>query len=160
MKIPSFGETKPKIRIKNTKKAVKVAKKPILREKLGVLGESSSVKTTEKRKYNVENLHPYQKGEERARKNGAVGGTVKAMNAAVLKENATVVAESGKIPHLTKKALDVAEKDPDYAKALLTVVDMAMKNVGATFDQSPDAKQKIEVDGKMDNTLNVKISEA
>ena len=42
----------------------------------------------------------------------------------------------------------------------MQLAERAAKFIGATFDQSPDAKQRVELDGKLDNTLNVKISEA
>lgn len=134
-------------------KAIKAKKKP---KKSAV----SAVKHSVKRKYNVENLTPYKKGEERTKRNASLGGTVKAMNASVLKANVKVVAESGKLPEITKKALTIAETDPEMSLLLLNIVEKASKITGSTFDQSPDAKQKIELDGKMDNTLEVVMTKA
>ena len=36
----------------------------------------------------------------------------------------------------------------------------AARMVGATFDQSEDAKQKVELSGQVDSTLEITITEA
>ena len=39
----------------------------------------------------------------------------------------------------------------------MQLAERAAKFIGSTHDQSDDAKQKIELAGKLDNNLNVKI---
>lgn len=151
MNIPSFGGMKPAIRTKSIKKAVKIAKKPILREKISAPSENSGK--------NSGKPGVFKAGEERTRLAGAKGGTTKGLNAKVLNETAAVVARAG-IPAIVEDALSMSRQNPELSQALLVIAEKATKLVGATFDQSPDAKQKIEVDGKMDNKLEVKISEA
>ena len=141
---------------KTAKNAVKVAKKPVLTEKMDApAGVVAGVEQVKKRKGNVANLKPYKKGEERARKNGKLGADVKHNNERVLNETATVVAESGKVPKLVKKALDIAEADPATAMMLLNVAEKAARIPGATYDQSDYAKQKLELSGKVDSAIDV-----
>ena len=152
MKIPSFGETKPQKRIKNTKKAEKVAKKPILREKLDAPSENQSLRKTSRIANLGDKAHRWTAEEALAA--AKKGGRTFAIRNALRKDFERSAAEGGKLSAIFEKALNSLDLD------LLTFAEKAAKMVGATFDQSPDAKQKIEVDGKMDNTLNVKISEA
>lgn len=149
--------TKPEIRKKFTKTAVKTAKKPVLRENLSADTSSSSPNPTPKKRGNPQNLVRYEKGDPAAKKNGAIGGTVKQMNARMLKQNAAVVEESGKMPVLIKKALDTAESNPMYSQALLAVVKEAAKLVGAHADQSPDAAQNLNLKADVKKAETVKL---
>ena len=151
------SDMKPQKRTKCTKTAVKTAKKPVLRENLSADPSSSSPNPTPKKRGNPQNLVHYEKGDPRAKKNGALGGTVKQMNARMLKQNAAVVEESGKMPVLIKKALDTAESDPMYSQALLAVVKEAAKLVGAHADQSPDAKQNLNINADVKKAETVKL---
>lgn len=81
---------------------------------------------------------------------------MKGLNAKVLNETAAVVARAG-IPAIVDDALAMARENPDLSQALLVIAEKATKLVGATFDQSEEAKQKIELAGKLDNKLEVEI---
>lgn len=121
-------------------------------------GQGDAVKgTVKQRRYNVQNLTPYKKGEKRTKENASKGGTVKQMNALLLKANATVVYESGKIPELLKVALDSAKSNPMYSQALLSVVKEAAKLVGATHDQSPEASQNVNLKADVKKAETVKL---
>lgn len=113
--------------------------------------------TVKQRRYNVQNLTPYKKGEKRTKENASKGGTVKQMNALLLKANATVVYQSGKIPELLKVALDSAKSNPMYSQALISVIKEAAKLVGATHDQSPDAAQNLNLKADVKKAETVKL---
>jgi hypothetical protein len=85
---------------------------------------------------------------------------MKAVRAAILNDCTALVAKEGKIQELFSKAIEMFDKDPEKASLMMNIAERASKFIGATFDQSPDAKQKIEVDGKMDNTLEVVMTKA
>lgn len=121
-------------------------------------GHGDAVKpAVKKRRYNVENLKPFKKDDERSRKCQSMGGTVKAMNARVLKANAAVVADSGKLPELLQVALDSAKSNPMYSQALLSVVKEAAKLVGATHDQSPESSQNVNLKADVKKAETVKL---
>lgn len=152
---------KPKTCKKPAKTGVKAEKVQVSGEissQEGEIREENAVKpAVKKRRYNVENLKPFKKDDERSRKCQSKGGTVKAMNARVLKANAAVVADSGKLPVLLKKALETAENDPMYSQALLVVIKEAAKLVGATHDQSPDAAQNLNLKADVKKAETVKL---
>ena len=155
MKIPEIPALKAKICKKSAKKAVKVAKKPILREKCAV----ESVKCASNRAssgYKGTNRHLWTAEEQLAA--AIKGGKTKALKTAILDDCAKSAAKGNRIAQLYDDALN--EPDPEIANQKMQLAERAAKFIGATFDQSPDAKQRLEVDGKLDNTLNVKISEA
>lgn len=139
----------------STKTAVKVAKKPVLREKCAV----ESVKCASNRAssgYKGTNRHLWTAEEQLAA--AIKGGKTKALKTAILDDCAKSAAKGNRIAQLYDDALN--EPDPEIANQKMQLAERAAKFIGATFDQSPDAKQRVEVDGKMDNMLNVKISEA
>lgn len=151
---------KPKVNCKNDtkclKNAVKTAKKPILREKCAPISPISSPK----RKMNpksLENLTRYEAGDILARMNGKKGSDTKALKAAMLNDNAKAAAEGNRIPQLIRDALAIADKKPQDALLKLTIAEKAAKISGALPEQSPDAKQKFELAGKLDNKLEVEI---
>ena len=140
------------------KTCIKTAKKPVLREKMAA--DNSSQETTQPKKKNRHG-DPARFGDkshrwsaEEALAAAKKGGTMKGVRAAIMNDFARAAAQEGRLSQMFARAIET--NDP----LLLTMAERAARMVGATFDQSPDAKQKIEVDGKMDNTLNVKISEA
>ena len=137
------------------KSTVKTAKKPILREKCAVSAERSASASASKRDFGG-CRHLWTAEEQLAA--ASKGGKVKALRAAILDGCAKSAAENNRLNKLYHEA--ITEPDPEIANQKMQLVERAAKFIGATFDQSPDAKQKIEVDGKMDNTLEVKISEA
>ena len=152
---------KPEIRKKPAKNGVKAEKLQVSGEifsQEGEIREENAVKpAVKKRRYNVENLKPFKKDDERSRKCQSMGGTVKAMNARVLKANAAVVADSGKLPVLLRKALESAESNPMYSQALLVVIKEAAKLVGATHDQSPESRQNVNVTADVKKAETVKL---
>lgn len=152
---------KPEIRKKPAKNGIKTEKLQVSGENISQEGEireeNAVTPAVKKRRYNVENLKPFKKDDERSRKCQSMGGTVKAMNARVLKANAAVVADSGKLPVLLKKALDSAESNPMYSQALLVVIKEAAKLVGATHDQSPEASQNLNLKADVKKAETVKL---
>ena len=138
------------------KSTVKTAKKPILREKCAAVAEKPS--RSPSRSNFGDKAFRFEAGDVAAKIAGSKGGTIKAIRRAILDDCARAAAKGDRLAKLFDDALN--EPDPEIANQKMQLAERAAKFIGATFDQSPDAKQKIEVDGKMDNTLEVKISEA
>jgi hypothetical protein len=138
------------------KNAVKTAKKPILREKCAAVSPIASPKR-EMNPKSLENLTRYEAGDILARLNGKKGSDTKALKAAMLNDNAKAAAEGNRIPQLIRDALAIADKKPQEALLKLTIAEKAAKISGALPEQSPDAKQKFELSGKLDNKLEVEI---
>ena len=134
------------------KSTVKTAKKPILREKC-------SPAVASKRASNVGNpylddvRHLWTASEQLAA--ASKGGKVKALRRAILDDCARTAAKENRIAKLFDDALN--EPDPEIANQKMQLAERAAKFIGATHDQSDEAKQKIELAGKLDNNLNVKI---
>lgn len=105
----------------------------------------------------LENLTRYEAGDVLARLNGKKGSDTRALKAAMLNDNAKAAAEGNRVPQLIRDALAIADKKPQEALLKLTIAEKAAKISGALPEQSPDAKQKFELSGKLDNNLNVKI---
>ena len=152
------ASTKSKICRKTAKSDVKTAKKPVLVEKMAA--DNSSQETTQPQKKNRHG-DPARFGDkshrwsaEEALAAAKKGGTMKGVRAAIMNDFARAAAQEGRLSQMFARAIET--QDP----LLLTMAERAARMVGATFDQSPDAKQRVELDGKLDNTLNVKISEA
>jgi len=141
---------------KKTKNVTRTAKKPILREKCEPISPISSPKR-EMNPKSLENLTRYEAGDILARLNGKKGSETKALKAAMLNDNAKAAAEGNRIPQLIRDALAIADKKPQEALLKLTIAEKAAKISGALPEQSPDAKQKFELSGKLDNNLNVHI---
>lgn len=161
MKKPDLDEVVDRFCKNSTKKALKVAKKPVLREKCGTASPSQKLSHGKGRGDPArfgEEVHRWTSAEALAA--SRKGNSMKAVRAAILNDCTALVAKEGKIQELFSKAIEMFDKDPEKASLMMNIAERASKFIGATFDQSPDAKQKIEVDGKMDNTLEVKISEA
>lgn len=156
MKKPDLDEVVGEFCKKAPKKALKVAKKPIKREKCESPNEKDSSANTSKRGFTgIRHKWTSAEAVEAAKK----GGTMKGVRAAILRDCTVAVAKNGQIQELFAKALEMFDKDPEKASLMMNIAERASKFIGATFDQSPDAKQKIELDGKMDNTLEVKVLE-
>lgn len=140
----------------STKTAVKVAKKPILREKCAAVNASQSASQTPKRS-RIANLgdcaHYWTADEQLAA--ASKGGKVKALRRAILDDCARTAAKENRIAKLFDEALN--EPDPEIANQKMQLAERAAKFIGATHDQSDEAKQKIELAGKLDNKLEVEI---
>ena len=132
---------------KKTKNVTRTAKKPILREKCAAVA-ATSPKTSR-----IANLgdKAHRWTAEEALAAGKKGGQTFAIRNALRKDFERSAAEGGKLSAIFDKAINTLDID------LLTFVEKAAKLVGATFDQSEEAKQKIELGGKLDNNLNVHI---
>jgi len=141
---------------KKTKNVTRTAKKPILREKCAVAVASPSASPAPKRS-RIANLgdcaHYWTAAEQLAA--ASKGGKVKALRRAILDDCARTAAKENRIAKLFDEALN--EPDPEIANQKMQLAERAAKFIGATHDQSDDAKQKFELSGKLDNNLNVKI---
>ena len=137
------------------KSTVKTAKKPILREKCAV----RPIERPKRGEHpnSLANLVHYEAGDILASINGTKGNEIKALKAAMLNDNAKAAAEGNRMPQLIRDALAIADEKPQEALLKLTIAEKAAKISGALPEQSPDAKQKFELSGKLDNSLNVHI---
>lgn len=136
------------------KSTVKTAKKPILREKCAV---ATSNRPSKRGNPNLDEVrHLWTADEQLAASEKGV--KVKALRRAILDDCARTAAKENRIAKLFDEALN--EPDPEIANQKMQLAERAAKFIGATHDQSDEAKQKIELAGKLDNNLNVKISEA
>ena len=133
------------------KSTVKTAKKPILREKCAQNAENTSANTSKRDFAGCRHLWTAADALEAGRK----GGTMKGVRAAILNDCAKTAARENRIAQIFHEA--ITEPDPDIANQKMQLAERAAKFIGATFDQSDEAKQKIELAGKLDNNLNVHI---
>lgn len=146
------SDFKPQKRRKSAKTAVKTAKKPILREKCAAAATSN--RTSKRGNPNLDEVrHLWTADEQLAASEKGV--KVKALRRAILDDCARTAAKENRIAKLFDEALN--EPDPEIANQKMQLAERAAKFIGATHDQSDDAKQKIELAGKLDNSLNVKI---
>lgn len=145
-----------KNRTKCTDSAVKTAKKPVLREKLAAEPEKPSPKRSPK---SLENLIRYEAGDIAARMNGSKGGKIRALNAAMLKDNAMAAAKGNRIPKLIDEALDDAFNAGriELAAMKMAIAEKAAKLVGATHDQSPESRQNVNVTADVKKAETVKL---
>lgn len=145
-----------KNRTKCTDSAVKTAKKPVLREKLAAEPEKPSPKRSPK---SLENLIRYEAGDIAARMNGSKGGKIRALNAAMLKDNALAAAKGNRIPKLIDEALDDAFNAGriELAAMKMAIAEKAAKLVGATHDQSPESRQNVNVTADVKKAETVKL---
>lgn len=152
------ASTKSKICRKTAKSDVKTAKKPVLVEKMAA--DNSSQETTQPQKKNRHG-DPARFGDkshrwsaEEALAAAKKGGTMKGVRAAIMNDFARAAAQEGRLSQMFARAIET--QDP----LLLTMAERAARMVGATFDQSEDAKQKVELSGQVDTSLEITITEA
>ena len=136
---------------KKTKNVTGTAKKPILREKCAPKAENTSANTSKKDFGGCRHLWTAADALEAGRK----GGTMKGVRAAILNDCAKTAARENRIAQIFHEA--ITEHDPEIANQKMQLAERAAKFIGATFDQSDEAKQKFELSGKLDNNLNVHI---
>ena len=79
---------------------------------------------------------------------------MKGVRAAIMNDFARAAAQEGRLSQMFARAIET--QDP----LLLTMAERAARMVGATFDQSEDAKQKVELSGQVDTSLEITITEA
>ena len=135
------------------KSTVKTAKKPILREKCAAVVEKPS--RSPSRSNFGDKAFRFEAGDVAAKIAGSKGGTIKAIRRAILDDCARAAAKGDRLAKLFDEALN--EPDPEIANQKMQLAERAAKFIGSTHDQSDDAKQKIELAGKLDNNLNVHI---
>lgn len=96
---------------------------------------------------------------------GRKGGTMKAVRAAILNDCAMCAARDNRLAKIFNDAVrlmnkeDATAEELEVAQAKMALVERASKLVGATFDQSPEAKQKVELSGPSDSKLEISITE-
>lgn len=134
------------------KSTVKTAKKPILREKCAPT-IASNCSSNRGNPYLDDVRHLWTADEQLAA--ASKGGKVKALRRAILDDCARTAAKENRIAKLFDEALN--ESDPEIANQKMQLAERAAKFIGATHDQSDEAKQKIELAGKLDNKLEVEI---
>ena len=130
------------------KNAVKTAKKPILREKCS----SATLQKTSRIANLGDKAHRWTAEEAIAA--GKKGGQTYAIRNALRKDFERSAAEGGKLSAIFDKAMKTQDID------LLTFVEKAAKLVGATFDQSEEAKQKIELGGNVKRNITINFRKA
>lgn len=144
---------KSKVNVKNNtkclKNAVKTAKKPILREKCAAVANSQ--KTSR-----IANLgdKAHRWTAEEALAAGKKGGKTFAIRNALRKDFERSAAEGGRLSAIFDEAMKTQDID------MLTFVEKAAKLVGATFDQSEEAKQKIELGGNVKRNITINFRRA
>ena len=131
------------------KNAVKTAKKPILREKCAA-AESATAKKTETRGglQNFKGKHVLTP--ERARELSFKATEIKKVRAAARARLLDIALRKGQLENLFQAGLDGDTE-------AMAIAEKAAKMVGLDYQASPEASQKIELAGKLDNNLNVKI---
>ena len=135
------------------KSTVKTAKRPVLREKCAAVAEKPS--RSPSRSNFGDKAFRFEAGDVAAKIAGSKGGTIKAIRRAILDDCARAAAKGDRLAKLFDDALN--EPDPEIANQKMQLAERAAKFIGSTHDQSDDAKQKIELAGKLDNNLNVHI---
>ena len=134
------------------KSTVKTAKKPILREKCAAVATSN--RPSKRGNPNLDEVrHLWTADEQLAASEKGV--KVKALRRAILDDCARTAAKENRIAKLFDEALN--EPDTEIANQKMQLAERAAKFIGATHDQSDEAKQKIELAGKLDNKLEVEI---
>lgn len=130
------------------KNAVKTAKKPILREKCA---PTDPTKTPTKR-----GTHPNSVANlvtpsgEYARELSFKANEIKKVRAAARARLLDIALHKGQLENLFQAGLNGDTE-------AMAIAEKAAKMVGLDYQASPEASQKIELSGKMDNNLNVHI---
>lgn len=147
-------------RAKKAKKSpVKVAKKPEKKDSRKEACSSASSPAPLKGAMNPEIRYKFTS--DAAVAAGRKGGTMKAIRAAILNDCAMCAARENRLAKIFNEAVRIMNKEDataeelEIAQAKMALVERASKLVGATFDQSPEAKQKVELSGKVDSSIDV-----
>ena len=152
LKVGEKTEPSQQIRRDSAKIVVKTAKKPVPRENCAPV-VASNRSSNRGNPYLDDVRHLWTAEEQLAA--ASKGGKVKALRRAILDDCARTAAKENRIAKLFDDALN--EPDPEIANQKMQLAERAAKFIGATHDQSDEAKQKIELAGKLDNNLNVHI---
>ena len=132
------------------KSTVKTAKKPILREKCAAIAESVTAKKTETRGglQNFKGNHVLTP--ERARELSFKATEIKKVRAAARARLLDIALHKGQLENLFQAGLNGDTE-------AMAIAEKAAKMVGLDYQASPEASQKIELAGKLDNKLEVEI---
>ena len=132
------------------KSTVKTAKKPILREKCAAIAESVTAKKTETRGglQNFRGNHVLTP--ERARELSFKATEIKKVRAAARARLLDIALHKGQLENLFQAGLNGDTE-------AMAIAEKAAKMVGLDYQASPEASQKIELAGKLDNKLEVEI---
>ena len=132
------------------KSTVKTAKKPILREKCAA---TTPTKTPTKRgthPNSIANLTNLANEPERARELSFKANEIKKVRAAARARLLDIALHKGQLENLFQAGLNGDTE-------AMAIAEKAAKMVGLDYQASPEASQKIELAGKLDNNLNVHI---
>ena len=133
------------------KSTVKTAKKPVLREKCAPTAPTNKPTKRGTHPNSVANL--VTPSGEYARELSFKANEIKKVRAAARARLLDIALHKGQLENLFQAGLNGDTE-------AMAIAEKAAKMVGLDYQASPEASQKIEVSGKMDNNLNVKISEA
>lgn len=135
---------------KKTKNVTRTAKKPILREKCA---PTTPTKTPTKRGTHPNsraNLTNLANEPERARELSFKANEIKKVRAAARARLLDIALHKGQLENLFQAGLNGDTE-------AMAIAEKAAKMVGLDYQASPEASQKIELAGKLDNNLNVHI---
>ena len=130
------------------KSTVKTAKKPILREKCSV--PPSEPPKRGRHPNSLANLAKNFTPGEHARELSFKANEIKKVRAAARARLLDIALHKGQLENLFQAGLNGDTE-------AMAIAEKAAKMVGLDYQASPEASQKIEVSGKMDNKLNVHI---
>ena len=143
---------KTKIKAENDtkclKNAVKTAKKPILMEKCATTDPTNKPTKRGTLPNSVENL--VTPSGEYARELSFKANEIKKVRAAARARLLDIALHKGQLENLFQAGLNGDTE-------AMAIAEKAAKMVGLDYQASPEASQKIELAGKLDNNLNVKI---
>ena len=137
----------------STKSAVKIAKRPVLREKFS---PSAPTKTPTKRgthPNSLANLTNLANEPERARELSFKANEIKKVRAAARARLLDIALHKGQLENLFQAGLNGDTE-------AMAIAEKAAKMVGLDYQVSPEASQKIELAGKIDNKLEVVMTKA
>ena len=130
------------------KNAVKTAKKPILREKCAPTDPTNKPTKRGTHPNSVANL--VTPSGEYARELSFKANEIKKVRAAARARLLDIALHKGQLENLFQAGLNGDTE-------AMAIAEKAAKMVGLDYQASPEASQKIELSGKMDNNLNVHI---
>ena len=130
------------------KSTVKTAKKPILREKFSPTAPTNKPTKRGTHPNSVANL--VTPSGEYARELSFKANEIKKVRAAARARLLDIALHKGQLENLFQAGLNGDTE-------AMAIAEKAAKMVGLDYQASPEASQKIEVSGKMDNKLEVEI---
>lgn len=134
----------------STKTAVKTAKKPILREKCAPTAPTNTPTKRGTHPNSRANLTNLANEPERARELSFKANEIKKVRAAARARLLDIALHKGQLENLFQAGLNGDTE-------AMAIAEKAAKMVGLDYQASPEASQKIELAGKLDNKLEVEI---